>query len=68
MPEETVLPVAQPGIEYAYSTNGEDWTADWCSFISKNEDFSPGDECQRGAGAVTRWPTHVPSSTNPAGA
>ncbi|WP_193039476.1 MULTISPECIES: hypothetical protein [unclassified Pseudomonas] len=39
MPEETVLPVAQPGIEYAYSTNGEDWTADWCSFISKNEDF-----------------------------
>ena len=48
MPEETVLLVAQPGIEYAYSTNGEDWTADWCSFISKNEDFSPGDECQRG--------------------
>ena len=48
MPEETVVPVAPAVIEYAYSTNGEDWTADWCSFLDQNKELSPGDECQRG--------------------
>jgi len=34
--------------DYAYSTNGEDWTADWDSFLSQNDDLAAGDECQRG--------------------
>ncbi|WP_223466175.1 hypothetical protein [Pseudomonas sp. GL-RE-26] len=48
MPEENILPVVSAGIEYAYSNNGEEWTADWCSFLSQNDEFAPGDECQRG--------------------
>jgi hypothetical protein len=48
MPEENVLPVVSAGIEYAYSNNGEEWTADWCSFLSQNDELAPGDECQRG--------------------
>src|SRR5690606_6614993 len=48
MPEETVLPVTPAGIEYAYSSNGEDWTADWCSFLSQNDELAQGDQCRRG--------------------
>jgi hypothetical protein len=48
MPEENVLPVVSAGIEYAYSNNGEEWTADWCSFLNQNDELAPGDECQRG--------------------
>jgi len=48
MPEETVVPVAPVVIEYAYSINGEDWTADWCSFLDQNKELSPGCECRRG--------------------
>ena len=48
IPEEVVSSVTPAVIEHAYSINGEDWTADWCSFIDQNQELSPGDECKRG--------------------